>query len=168
MTTTLSEPGVEGFLAHYDELMRYLARRVGCWQTAADLAQEVFLRLLHAPPERVERPRAMLFRMGRNLAVDRSRRDRCWEEQVAPCVGGPGAEPCPQAVAEHRERLERVRRIVESLPPKQREVFILHRFGNLTYAEIAERAGISVSTVEKHVIRALATCREELAEEAPA
>jgi len=48
------------------------------------------------------------------------------------------------------------------LPPRQKEVYMLHRVEGLKYNEIAERLNISVNTIENHMSRALKTIREKL------
>lgn len=53
---------------------------------------------------------------------------------------------------------------LDALPPRARTVVILRRFENLTYPQIARRMGISVSAVEKHMVRAMAALRLDLIE----
>jgi RNA polymerase sigma-70 factor (ECF subfamily) len=54
-----------------------------------------------------------------------------------------------------RERLKRIREAIANLPPRTRDVFVLHRFEDMTYKSIADGLGISVSAVEKRIIVAL-------------
>ncbi len=56
---------------------------------------------------------------------------------------------------------------IDSLPDQCRLVFKLSRFENLTYAEIAEQLGISVKTVENHMVKALKVLREKLKDYLP-
>lgn len=58
----------------------------------------------------------------------------------------------------------RVQRIIDQLPPRQREVFRLSREQHLTYQEIAARLDLSVNTVENHIVRALKFIRSRLSE----
>ena len=44
---------------------------------------------------------------------------------------------------------------IDSLPPRQREVFLLHRMEEMNYLQIARRAGISIKAVEKHMRQAM-------------
>lgn len=62
---------------------------------------------------------------------------------------------------------ERIRRNIESLPTERRKIFMLSRYENLKYKEIADTLGISVKTVENQMGKALAHLRKELAEYLP-
>jgi RNA polymerase sigma-70 factor (ECF subfamily) len=56
---------------------------------------------------------------------------------------------------------------IDALPTQCRQVFRLSRFENLTYAEIAQQLGISVKTVENHMVKALRVLREKLKDYLP-
>ncbi len=62
---------------------------------------------------------------------------------------------------EYKELEERLTMIIDSLPERQKEVYLLHRIEGLKYSEIAERLNISVNTIENHMSRALKTIREK-------
>jgi RNA polymerase sigma-70 factor (family 1) len=63
---------------------------------------------------------------------------------------------------EYRELTEKLNDIVEHLPQRQKEVYLLHKEEGLKYQEIADKLNISVNTVENHMARALKTIREQL------
>ena len=63
---------------------------------------------------------------------------------------------------EYNELTEKVNDIVNHLPDRQKEVYLLHKVEGLKYLEIAERLNISVNTIENHMCRALKTIREKL------
>jgi len=154
----------EPLLTHYKDVLRYVSGQVSCSQTASDIVQETYTRVLEASRRAdISSPRAFLFRTARNLLVDRRRRDHCWRRH-APLLDAEQFLRCPHESMEERERIERVHKTIEALPPKCREVFVLHRFSGMTYAEIAAHANVAVSTVEKHITRALAACRDTLLE----
>ncbi|TBU90656.1 RNA polymerase sigma factor [Stutzerimonas kirkiae] len=147
------------FLAHRDELQVYLRRRVGCQETAADLTQETFLKLAEREDRsRIESVRAYLFQSARNLLVDHRRRERyrqgeeLTEEQRQ--RHEPLTPPLEQRIAAS-EQLERLYAIIQAMPPRCREVFLLVRLEGLTYARIGERLGISPKTAFSHMVRAL-------------
>ncbi|WP_304608564.1 sigma-70 family RNA polymerase sigma factor [Inquilinus sp. Marseille-Q2685] len=151
---------------HYQELLRHLTRRLGSASAAADVAQDTWLRLRRAEtvPE-LQNPQAYLFRIADNLARDRLRSDAARARTLLPAELGddrPSDAPGAESVLDHRQRLQVLERAVAELPPKCREVFLLHKFDGLGHGEIAARLGISRSMVEKHVMKALAHCRDRM------
>ncbi|MCH6258800.1 sigma-70 family RNA polymerase sigma factor [Puniceicoccaceae bacterium K14] len=157
---------VGSVMQSYDEIKAFFRRRVDCQHEAEDLAHDTFTRILkYQPSKTVDQPRQFLFRVARNLLIDRARK-RQGKAQIE--VGVNDAETCrvsnitPCEITDARERLEFLEKTVEGLPKRCREVFILNRFYGLSYNEIAERLEISPSTVEKHMIRAISDCRKTL------
>lgn len=135
---------------HGNWLMRFLRRRFGS-HDAEELAQETFVRLVGAGVE-IRNPRALLARIATNAARDRARR-----RAVRPVLVSSEAAPAPASEAGQPDALL-LKQVVLALPPKLQEVFVLSRFGGLTYEEIAGRCGISVKTVEGRMTKALAIC----------
>ena len=164
MSEPASSESIDSMLPDYERLNSFFRREVRCDYEAADLTQEVFLRLLRwRPHSKVTHSPSLLFRIARNLLIDRARRH---QRKAGTCVPFedvgtpiPSRESSPDQILELRERLDCIRQAIEGLSERCREVFILHRFGGLSYEEIAVRLGLSPSTVEKHMIRAIATCK---------
>jgi RNA polymerase sigma-70 factor (ECF subfamily) len=153
-------------LAHYEELTGYLTRRLGSPGAAHDVVHDTYLRLqgLDAVPE-IRNPRAYLFRVADNIALDRLRADgRRHSRFVAAELGEdrPSADPSAEEILTQRQRVRLLALAIDELPPRQREVFLMHKFDGLSHAEISRRLGITRSMVEKHVMRALAFCRDRL------
>jgi RNA polymerase sigma-70 factor (ECF subfamily) len=123
-----------------------------------DIVQDTYIRVArYSPADMARYPKALLLRIGMNLARDRFRKDA---RLVTGRDGWPdGAEPT--CAAEQQDLLE-LKRIVMSLPQPLRDVFLLSRFTRLTYAEIAVHLGISVKTVEWRMTKALAICAARL------
>jgi RNA polymerase sigma-70 factor (family 1) len=67
----------------------------------------------------------------------------------------------PDAVLEAKELKARIRAVADKMPDKCREVFLLSRFEHLSHKDIADRMGISVSTVKKHITKAMNIMRTE-------
>ncbi len=141
------------FAGHYPALFRYLHRLTGDADTAADIAQESFVRLLErAPPE--EGVRRWLFTVATNLVRDEARmrdRRRRLIQQRAP---EPDAPVRPDEAAERGERIESVRAALDALPVRDRKALLLREEG-FRYREIAEMIGVPVSSVGKLLARAL-------------
>jgi transmembrane sensor len=152
--------------AHYDELTGFIAARVACPNLAADIAQDLWLRAAAATPvEPIRNVRAYLYGVARNLITDRLRQERLREaapldEVVTGQVAS--AAPAADAVLAARQDLRALDAAIRDLPPKCREVFLLHRGEELSMREVALRLGISERTVEKHIAKALDHCRRRL------
>lgn len=142
-------------------LRRYLVRHVGATPEVDDLVQEAMLRLHRASErEQIANPEAYLVRIASNLVKDRLR-----QRQAEPFLdarsadevhdGLEGEVPGPDRVYEDNRRLQAFLALLEELSPRCREVFLLQRFEGLTYGAIADRLGISVSGVEKHMMKAI-------------
>ncbi|TPG37983.1 sigma-70 family RNA polymerase sigma factor [Sphingomonas koreensis] len=137
---------------------RRIRRYVRDPDEAADVIQEAFERLAAVRHHDVKRsPEAYLQRVIRNLVSGRARRARCRPSNFIPLdeASLPGTAPAQEQGLEAQDLYRRYREAVRGLTPRTREVFLLHRVDELTYPEIARQLGISVSTVEYHMIRAL-------------
>lgn len=138
---------------------------------AEDLVQEVFLEAWrHAP---CFRPRAKvltwLLRITTNDCLNyrrsnRLRRTAPFDADATAGHPGPGSEPA-EARAMARERADRVRRAIACLPANQRAAMLLRHFQGLSYVEIADVLGTSVSAVEALLFRGRQTLRGTLAAE---
>ena len=76
----------------------------------------------------------------------------------------PSEEPGTDDVYASRERLERLLSALDELSPRCRQVFLLQRYEGMTYTAIARQLQVSVSAVEKHMMRALLHLQARLAE----
>lgn len=153
------------FLDARSQLHRFLTRRVQCPETAADLTQEVYLRLPQMQATVVSEvdTRAWLFRVASNLSIDHLRRQRRHAELLNQFYGNETEldhAPGPYRAAVDSDRLKRVENALQELPKQCAEVLYLSRIEGLSHAEIAKQLGISKSLVEKHVTRALNHCRK--------
>lgn len=150
----------------YRELLNFLHRQVDDRDTAADLAQESYVRVLAAQHagQPVLDGRALLYRTARNLVIDQHRRAQVRRHESLDTVVEPEHPPAPrhlqpeEALAS-RQAVHACVQVIENLPPRCREAFVLHIIDGLPQAEIAQRMGISVSMVEKHVVRGTLACR---------
>jgi RNA polymerase sigma factor (sigma-70 family) len=155
------------FEHHYRELLNFLARKLNDRDSAADVAQESYVRALtlQQSGELIADPRAMLYRIARNLVVDRHRHDRVRDHDDIDALAETEQPQAPahwqpeEALAAAQTSRAYVAAI-ESLPPRCREAFILHVCDELSQAQVAERMGISRSMVEKHIVRGMLACRQ--------
>jgi RNA polymerase sigma-70 factor (ECF subfamily) len=150
---------------HGRDLQRFLTRRLGCAETAKDLAQDTFLRLLQASPgQALLNPRAFLFRIAANLVIDYHRRQQHRTTLPDTDVPADAPDPCPslETVVWSKQQVALLKQSIEELPPKCRQVFLLIKFHHLTHSEVATRLGISRSTVVKHMVKAVDYCRHRV------
>jgi RNA polymerase sigma factor (sigma-70 family) len=154
----------EQFLRRLSERYRqpltaYFRRRVRSDNEAEDLTQEVFLRLIRRMDlDTIENPEAFVFRTAVNLLRDRSRRGKTQRSHLTEISYQQGdvEELSPERVFDSRQSLQQVIDVLEELDERSRDAFILHRLEGMKHAEIAELYGVSVSSVEKYIIKALA------------
>ena len=132
-----------------------------------DLVQETFARAIACQTWRgVDNPASFARRILKNIVLDAIRRTKVVSiEAVADLdrVGGADDAPGPEAISLARDDLRRLKAVVERLPTQQRRVFTLRKIYEMSTAEIAARLGLSGSTIETQLAKALRTCAQELA-----
>jgi len=157
------ETAAEILTRYREDLCRYVATMVGA-ERADDVIQDAFLRFSQSLEKfEIENPRAFLYRVCANLATDELRRRRRHRDFEAAMASRPlEFAPAAADTVDHREQLQQVHQAVDALPIKCRRVFILRKFKDLSYKEIASIEGISVKTVENQISRALKLIRERI------
>jgi RNA polymerase sigma-70 factor (ECF subfamily) len=146
--------------AYAPALKRYFEKRILEQADADDLVQEVFARLARrAELAAIDKVQGYLFETAANVLRDRIRR-RAVRQAGAHIeyddVAHGREEFTPERVLLGKAMLADLARAIEALPERTRTVFVLHRFEELSYAEIARRLGVSESAVEKHMMKAIA------------
>lgn len=140
-------------------LLRRAARRLGSASVAADLVQDVFLRLWERGPQPLHNDTAYLRRSVSNAIVDHVRAERVRNDYFEGIEPEQYAAPAPTPLdhVEPRDQLRRLDAQIRSLPERTRHIFLLNKVHGCNYSEIAEAIGISRSAVEKHMARAMLT-----------
>jgi RNA polymerase sigma-70 factor (ECF subfamily) len=153
---------------HRTALQRYLSRFTSGAEDIEDLVQETFVRVYSLADYRsVDAPKALLFRIGHNLAVERARRHSTQAtDSMADLepLGVYSSEASAEEQIDSRRRFETFCAAVDRLPPLCRRVFVLRKVYKLSHAEISQVLDVSHSTIEKHVAKGLVRCREYLRE----
>ena len=159
---TKSSPSVEliGALAlHYDDLVEYIRRRFQGSQFARDVVHDVCVQLLEKPPQQpVTLPFAFLRRVTFNRAIDRRRADNtrnAYFEMSGEVPDWHVHELDGAAVLEFEQQLDALLAIIDALPARARQVFLLHRIHGMPQREIADELGISINMVTQHFSRAM-------------
>ena len=156
---------LSSLVARYEgPLILYAQRLLGELSRARDVVQETFLRLCRTPRAEVAgHEAAWLYTVCRRAALDVKRKERRMTlitDQTAATF--PSAEPDPASAIERSESAAEVMRMLERLPENQKEAITL-KFGHgLSYKEIAEITGHTVSNVGFLIHTGLKTVRQRL------
>ena len=151
------------FLLNHDFLKRFLARFFSDSQDIEDVAQETYLRAYVAEQQKeIKQPKAYLFRIARNLALTQLTKKSnkitdYLEESDASVVIEYGA--AADTEVEAQESLGLYCEAVAALSEKCRQVFLLRKVHGLAHKEIAKRMSLSVSSVEKYLLRGILECK---------
>lgn len=139
------------FLRHANGITRSLRRRGLSEETAADITQDTFLRVLMVPPtENVTNtnPAAYLYQVSRNLGINHQRRERLidrvdlCDETIANIVD---PHPLQDMVVYDRQKLKLTQTALAELPERTRRAFELHRLGDLTINQVGQEIGLSTT-----------------------
>ncbi|MEW6523670.1 MAG: sigma-70 family RNA polymerase sigma factor [Bacillota bacterium] len=146
--------------AHGSEIYRYLLRLTGRKETAEDLTQETFLRAirqLRSMKEPPENPRAWLYRIATNQAVDLCRRNRLvsWVPFSHRHIGV-GEDPT-RSLGEQ----DRVLQALRKLPPQSAAMLLLKDADGFSTREIAAMLGQNYEAARKRLARAREALRQE-------
>lgn len=145
---------------HYDELVEFIKQRFRRQDFARDLVHDVCLQMLEKPPrEPVAKPLAFLRRTTFNRAIDRLRSEQIRQRHLHdPAPEDSGLDSWDGARAlDFEQQLNALLAIVEALPARQRQVFLLHRIHGMAQREIASELEISTNMVTQHFTRAMNT-----------
>lgn len=150
---------------HHPWLLGWLRRKLGCTHQAADLAQDTFLRLIHAQlqglahPAELREPRAFLATVATRLVANHFRRlslEQAWADALAALPEATWPSPEQQAIA--RQALQRIDAALATLCERARRAFLLSQFDGLTYAQIATELAVTERSVKRYMAQAFEAC----------
>jgi RNA polymerase sigma-70 factor (ECF subfamily) len=154
------------FRDHNQELVRFLQVKLRDEGEAKEVAQEAYVRLLQLEDTgAVSFLRAYLFRIAANLAFDRLNSRKRIQYDAGEPDGHLAQATDPldvERVVLAAEELGVFLACLDELPPKCRQVFLLHRLRKLGTQQVAAQLNISDRMVRKHIARALIYCRYRL------
>ena len=170
------EDGFEELVRRYQRpIVAYVYRMVGDYDSALDLAQEVFIKVYNSLGR--YRPEfkfsTWIYRIAHNASIDHLRRagNARTEEMEVEGEGGStyskpiaSKSPTPEQETERGERRAEIEEVVRQLPPAYRELIVLRHSHDLSYDEIAEVTGLPLGTVKNRIFRARECMRELLVE----
>lgn len=145
---------------HSGWLHGWLRQRLNSSADAADLAQDTFIRVLLARTAgTLNEPRHYLATIARGLVIDLYRRRSLESAYLQALALQPECyAPSAEARAVILDTLIAIDRMLDGLGPRTRAVFLAVQLDGLTYEKAAERLGVSVTTVRKHLARGLLHC----------
>lgn len=160
---------------HYDHLVDYLRRHIGLRggdrAHARDVLHDIYVELVEAPPlVTVRTPLAFLRRVASRRAIDFHRAEATYRTHVQSLderseIADEYADAQdPARIVAGRQRLNVLAAAIGALPPRCRDVFVMHKIHELPQAEVAARLAISLKTVEKHLRLGMQACRRALDE----
>ncbi|OZI55721.1 sigma-70 family RNA polymerase sigma factor [Bordetella genomosp. 1] len=156
-----SDEFVSLYREHHGWLVQMLRRRLsGNSENAADLAHDTFERVMRSESRAAfAEPRGFLTTVAKRLLIDQSRRraiEQAYLETLA--ARAEEVELGPETHALVVEALDAVCRMMEQLPPRVRQVFVLAQVEGLPYLAVAERLGVSVAAVQRDIVKAWQHC----------
>lgn len=146
---------------HHHWLVNWLHRRLHCVYEAQDLAQDTFVRIMGKPQllTQLQQPRAWLTTVAHGLLIDQLRRRVLERAYIESLQHLPQAlHPSPEEQHQLLDTLTRLDTMLEGLPEKARQALLLSRLEGLSYGAIAAELGVSLSSVEKYMAKALRHC----------
>lgn len=144
---------------HHTWLERWLTRKLGCRLDAADLTQDTFVKLLNRSHPELLEPRAYLTRIAHGLMVNHLRRKDIERTYLELLTQQPEAHsPSPEYQALIIETLAELDQLLQGLPTKTRQAFLMSQLEGLKYSDIAQRLSVSVSMVKKYMLQAITHC----------
>lgn len=145
---------------HHSWLRSWLYRRLGCPENAADLTQDTFVKLLlKVEWESLREPRAYLRTVAHGLLVNSLKRKDLERAYLQALAELPEAEyPSPETRAIALQTLFEIDALLDGLSVNVRRAFLLVQLEGLTHADIAERLGVSISSVRQYIAKAIQHC----------
>lgn len=148
---------------HHSWLRTWLRGRLGCAETAADLAQDTFLRVWVKSRAdlslELREPRAYLRTIAKRLLInhyDRQSLERAFKDALA-CLPEP-LVPSLEDQAIVLETLYELDALLGELPVQVRSAFLMSQLEGLTYEEIAARLNVSVRTITRYMAQGFRQC----------
>jgi len=153
----------ETFMAYYVPLCNYANSLLNEDSASEDIVQEVFLHLWKNNEELTvgTSMQALLVASVKNKVFQYQRSQKSYGKALDNLPPRTIADEELSAESTKYMSMERLSSLLRHLPPKCRNVFALNKLNGLSYAEIAEREGISIKTVENHMTKGLKIIREE-------
>lgn len=154
---------LNAFNLHQDALLGFITKRTGDAHLAQDILQDLYLKLeSQSSATNIKYPKAYLYRIANNLIIDHQRFQSKFSDNADEGDLEQINELGPEVQLTHQQRLAIVSKALNELPDKTQDVFKMQRLQQVDKSEVADKLGISVNMVEKHLRRAVQYCRDKL------
>jgi len=156
---------MSGWREYLKKMRGVLSRRGREREDIEDLMQDALVRLLEYCKNgaEVREPEAVLVRTVQRLAMnhDRDAHSELYTDQPLEKLVLIDPGPTPEEVLSGEQCLDGLRKTLDAVSSRTREVFFMHRLHGFSYAQIARQMDMPVSTVEKHIARAMTVLLEK-------
>lgn len=157
------------FKTHYASLCTYANTFVADLDTSEDLVQDLFFHLWEIkeqlPNDTPLRP--YLYKAVQNKCLNLIKHYKIRDKHKEDVLSEMDENTIETEYDEQNELQEKLMRAIDKLPPERKKVFLMHRFEELKYREIAEKLGLSIKTVENQIGKALQFLRDEMKNSLP-
>ena len=168
LSTKLIKGDADAFAAlfrkYYELLYQFAGRFVKDPQTSESIVQDVFVKIWENKTklELKSNIKSYLYAAVKNQSLNYLRREQFVVHTLNDVESEPGNNREPGKELDRKEIIEAVHKAIEKLPFQRRQIFIMKKFENLTYEEIADIQNISINTVKTQMKRALQSLRQNL------
>jgi RNA polymerase sigma factor (sigma-70 family) len=149
---------------HHRSLLRFLTARTGSQDEAREVAQEAYAKMLALDrPQTIGFLAGYLWKLARNIAIDRERQRNTRARLDQDVLSRTDRHaPSAETVVDVRQRLELLEKALDQLPPRCLEAFILRKFEELSFRDVAQRMNCSERMAMMYVARALEYCQHSI------
>lgn len=151
------------FNEHYENIRNYLYYKTSDMVLAEDIVQETFMKLWDIRKTiQNDTVKSLLYVMAANNLKSHMRHQKVVFNFANTSSKDEIDNESADSEIRQKEMQQKLQRVLADMPEKNREVFLLNRIDNLTYAEIADRLQLSVKAIEKRMHEALLFVRERI------
>lgn len=157
---------IEFLTQSYGDLRRRLTRALGCEHLAGDALHDTWLQLRRMEGTKAEilNPRAFLMRMAVNSAITsmRSQNRAVPRAEVDALLEVADPAPGPEQVVAGQVDLEALKHFIGTMPQRRQDILLMVRLEGMAQRDVAERLGVSLSTVEQELKKANLYCASRM------